>query len=1852
MRDNAPVLNGSSRIGIVNRGEPAVRFIRAVREYNEAHGTSLRTVAFFLDEEADALFVSEADDSLPFSVIPGATQAGSVYLDRAVLIDGLRRAGCDGVWPGWGFVSEDADFARMVAEAGIVFLGPDHEAMALLGDKIAAKDLAERSDVPILPWSKREIGDLEDARAIAEQIGYPVIVKAAHAGGGRGIRFVLTPDQLESQLTSAREETKRITGDEIVFIERLVRTGRHLEVQCICDRHGNVHTFGVRDCSVQRRNQKIIEETPPPGMDTAEIAEIERAAARLMSASGYESAGTVEFLFDMERDEFYFMEVNTRLQVEHPITENLYGIDLVKGQIDVAFGNELRFPEKDPKGVVLEARLNAEDPDRDFTPSPGYVRYFRAPAGPGVRVDSGIAQESTIPSLFDSMVAKVIAHGSDRADAIARLRRALQETRIAIDGGTTNKAFLLSLLAQPEVVKGGVHTKWVEALLQAEEAKTCADAAVALIAAAVEAYNAAEAEDLDLFRRQIATYGHPRSALSSGAREVTFGYDGNAYRFAVRRLGSTLYEIEIDGTSVVAEYVAGAGESRLTYGGQRYAIQTIDRGGALQVEVDGIPCVLEQESGGAVKAPSPAVVLGLAVQEGAEVKKGDRLLSLEAMKMEMIVEAPADGLVKEISVAPGQQVAAGEVLVSLETSKEEGEQAAPAAEPVGFATTDRDREQDWRLTCASLAALFTGYDPGTDPNGEFERLLTLAEDDATSRERLFHVLYDLLETAVTIDSLFSKERINAEQFARLVSWEELAFIYFRYSMHGNETLPAEFVEVLNEALSRYPRGLDPEGSWAAFFRMQRTQHDHDAKLELVRSMIFTLENLPVPQGRHDGLLRLLDELIRLHQIEAPSLADAALHARYHLHERQTLPAVRSRRSERVRTSLRRLLALPAGSEDRQTLEQEVIDSSPSIVYELLAAYREFGGAERRAIPDLIARHFVRDRELGTVRTIDVPGAEVTLVTADGVKTYLLVVDGASGGGDAEDPISALEAAIAKVSSESATAESGAAPTAARPAATRAGSEAIVLYATDEGSTESDDELFARLGSTAVDADWLAVGLYRGLRSYEFRTFHRDDEAAWNEDRRKRSFSPLFYRELRVYRLSNFDTRVVYHSDSVYLVAITARNNPRDERLFALATASEAIPEVDRGGHIERVSEFDEVFMESVFKMRSEQAHRRRRLFWNRIIVHVRALIPLSAAQIKEYGGRIVPRTRELGLEKAVIYTRRKRWSEDVVRELELLFLNISEDQFTLRSRKPSDEPYKPMDRYVSNVVRSRQRKNVYPYEVVKMITYTGYPVSLNVPRGDFEEYDIEVDAAGNQKTVSVKGRPYGRNQSYIVFGVVKNQDPQSGLSYRRALVLSDATKDMGSLAEDECRRVIAAFDLAEAEGIPLEWVPISSGARIDMESGTENLDWTAAVIRRIVQFTQAGGEVNIIVSGINVGAQSYWNAEATMLMHTRGLLIMTDEASMLLTGKKALDFSGSVSAGSNVEIGGVERIMGPNGQSQIRVANLADAYQALFQHYRYAYVAGGANAPKTVTSSDPDDRDVGATPYEDRLGQGFATISDIFSERLNPERKKPFDMRQLMEALVDRDAAHLERWGIMKDAETAITWETRIGGYGAGLIGIESRPLARLGDVPHDGPESWSGGTLFPQSSKKVARALNAWSGRLPAVVLANLSGFDGSPESLRRLQLEYGAEIGRAVVNFEGPIVFVVVARYHGGAYVVFSKTLNPSLTAFALEGSFASVLGGAPAAAVVFPRQVEREATEDARYVEATKRLETDPSFTQRDLDEVYRMVHAEKQTALAQRFDTVHNIERAKQVGSIDEIITIAELRPRVIERIRAR
>ena len=420
------------RIAIVNRGEPARRLITAVRELNAEYARALKTIALYTDPDRRAMFVRDADESYSLGpatyVDPRDGKRKSSYLDYQRLETALRAIRAEAVWVGWGFVAEHAEFADLCARMGVVFIGPSGDVMRALGDKIRSKQAAEAAEVPVAPWSGGPVESLEDAHAQAERLGFPLMVKATAGGGGRGIRKVLAADGVKEAFESARSEALSGFGDDTVFMERMVTGARHVEVQIIADHTGRTWALGVRDCSVQRRNQKVIEESPSPVMTREQEASLCAAAARLGQTVGYVNAGTVEFLYAPESGVFSFMEVNARLQVEHPVTEMITGLDIVKLQLHVAAGGTLDGDPPEAAGHAIEVRLNAEDPGNNFAPAPGAIELFRLPIGSGLRIDTGVEVGDVVPADFDSMIAKFIAHGRTRAEAMARLRRALAES--------------------------------------------------------------------------------------------------------------------------------------------------------------------------------------------------------------------------------------------------------------------------------------------------------------------------------------------------------------------------------------------------------------------------------------------------------------------------------------------------------------------------------------------------------------------------------------------------------------------------------------------------------------------------------------------------------------------------------------------------------------------------------------------------------------------------------------------------------------------------------------------------------------------------------------------------------------------------------------------------------------------------------------------------------------------------------------------------------------------------------------------------------------------------------------------------------------------------------------------------------------------------------------------------------------------------------------------------------------------------------------------------------------------------------------------------------------------------------
>ncbi len=439
------------KVLIANRGEIAVRIIRACREMG------IRTVAIYSEADKDALHVKLADQAICIGPAPSSKS----YLNIKAILEAACLTGADSIHPGFGFLSENANFAKICEEMGIKFIGPNYKLIELLGNKSKAKETMKKAGVPVVPGSEGLINSKKEAVEIAEKIKYPVILKASAGGGGKGIRIAHNKEELEKAYSLVKQEAKISFNDDSIYIEKFVENPRHVEIQVLADEHGNGIHLGERDCSVQRRNQKIIEETPASIVNDETRKKMGEVAVKAVKEIGYTNAGTIEFLVDKNKD-FYFMEMNTRVQVEHPVTEMVTGIDIIKEQIKIASGEKLAIKQKDVKvnGHSMEARINAENPDKNFMPCPGTITGLHIPGGNGVRVDTAIYSGYTIPPTYDSMIAKVIVHGKTREESIAKLKSAVAE--LVVDGITTNADFILKILDNENFKKNNYDTSFIE----------------------------------------------------------------------------------------------------------------------------------------------------------------------------------------------------------------------------------------------------------------------------------------------------------------------------------------------------------------------------------------------------------------------------------------------------------------------------------------------------------------------------------------------------------------------------------------------------------------------------------------------------------------------------------------------------------------------------------------------------------------------------------------------------------------------------------------------------------------------------------------------------------------------------------------------------------------------------------------------------------------------------------------------------------------------------------------------------------------------------------------------------------------------------------------------------------------------------------------------------------------------------------------------------------------------------------------------------------------------------------------------------------------------------------------------
>ncbi|HHX84275.1 MAG TPA: acetyl/propionyl/methylcrotonyl-CoA carboxylase subunit alpha [Actinomycetales bacterium] len=663
---------------VANRGEIACRVIRSLR------AAGIRSVAVYSDADADALHVRMADAAVRLGPAP----ASQSYLDIDKVIEACRRTGAQAVHPGYGFLSENATFARALEEADLIFVGPPATAIETMGDKITAKAAVSERDVPTVPGISRPGLTDDELVAAADEVGFPVLIKPSAGGGGKGMRRVEDASGMRDALASARRESAGAFGDDTLFLERFVDTPRHIEVQVLADRHGNVIHLGERECSLQRRHQKVIEEAPSALLDEATRQRIGTAACDAARSVGYVGAGTVEFIVSAKKpDEFFFMEMNTRLQVEHPVTEMVTGVDLVDWQVRVAAGEELTLRQEDVTltGHAIEARVYAEDPAKGFLPTGGTVLGLEEPSGDGVRVDSGLRVGTVVGSDYDPMLGKVIAHGADRAEALSRLDAALAGTHVL--GLRTNVDFCRFLLARPEVVAGDLDTGLLDRTVDDYVATPAPEGALVAVAmhrteerwARVPASRRGPWDVPNGWRVGGRAEVWTRLDSGPGSDAVTVGLKGTPGDAEVTLTDATIGST--DATHVSARHharVARDGASlRLTIDTTQQRWTVVRSADTFWVAGDGgtwdlrlLPLIDSRihDSGaadGEIRSPMPGSVIAVFAADGDEVTAGQNILAVEAMKMEHSLTAPIDGVVR-LHAATGEQVPADHLLATVE----------------------------------------------------------------------------------------------------------------------------------------------------------------------------------------------------------------------------------------------------------------------------------------------------------------------------------------------------------------------------------------------------------------------------------------------------------------------------------------------------------------------------------------------------------------------------------------------------------------------------------------------------------------------------------------------------------------------------------------------------------------------------------------------------------------------------------------------------------------------------------------------------------------------------------------------------------------------------------------------------------------------------------------------------------------------------------------------------------------------------------------------------------------------------------------------------------------------------------
>ncbi|MGV1010154.1 MAG: carboxyl transferase domain-containing protein [Dermatophilaceae bacterium] len=1782
------------RLAIIDRGEPVVRILAAVAALNRRRDTPVATIVVHDDVRERAWYAREADELVAFPGMPGSLAGAEP--DPAGMVATLQDVGADTVWLGHTPCLDRAALVEALEQAGLAVVGPGSATI-------------------------RALADPQTLAGLAAEIG-----------------LATAPPDLP------REQWRRI------------------EVDVLADSAGTVWAFGQRDTSIHRGDVLVLAESPPPGVSEATAGAMNHAALRLARAAAYRGAGVVQLALSSDGERFWLLGFDTLARPEHALAEENTGASFIGMRLRLATDELLESQPPAANGYAVEARLLAQDPGRGWAPAGGLVELLALPVGTGVRVDASLREGDILDGRREPLVAAVTAWGRDRAEAFDRLRGALDHTILVLEVGTSNRCAMLSLvnrrIEQPDPVDAG----WYDRILTTGELRPAADP-MALVAAAVEAYRSDSTIAKAAFYASAAR-GRPAHPEAVGT-QLQLLYRGVPYRLRVDRTGRRTYRVKGSALVEVAVDRLSEFERRITCNGRKYRVVAVEHGADVRIELDGAGHTVSREDGVVVRTGWPALVSAILVSPDEPVTVGQPVALLESMKLVSTVTAPLDGVVTSVSVSANAQVERGAPLLRIRA----GESAATASAPLSPAAPEAEQDDPVdlaslspvgsaasRADCDGVYSRLSDYLLGFDLDPDAFRTLmrehaALATAYPPEDPQLLACEDRLLDLFADIGALY-RPRVEAEATGEeggAVNTQEYFLAYLQWLDPDQAGLPERYRTRLEHALQRYgvptlrrTQALESAMVWM-FRSFERVPVIAPAVTAILTRRLAHIDAL-APAADTQTLERF-ERLSRAAEGRQQTVADLARDVIFHYFDEPPMQSALEESQQRTREHLAALAA-----DFDPTSRTERIDALVRAPYplrrDLLDAWLAAGPADRAArdgVLEVYARRFYRVRELHDLTMTHVRG--FLLCGADyehdGMPVHLVVAYLPL------DELAALTTAVARALADVPPERE----VVLDIVAWRPGQLLPIEQMADQVAQLVADCRFGRplhrfdltITSTG-DSD--AEG-----HSTQHFTFRSRPDGSFGEELLYRNLHPMLGKRLDLWRLSNFSLERLASPEDVYLFVGVAHDNPRDKRLFALAEVRDLLMVRDERTGEATYPRLGRIGLEALAAMRTALAAYppRERPAANRLVLWVRPTWDIPPSDWPAMAAKYETLARGAGLDKLVLHVHVDvpDGAGGTVSANKVITLDgIGRTGLTIRYGDPGPNAIRPLTRYAQKLITAKRFGAPYPYEIVQMLTPAPGDASP-FPPGDFQELDLDNDG----ETLVPVDRPVASNTAHLVVGLLTTYTDVVPEGMTRVAMLSDPTQGLGNLAEPECRRVNASLKYAARHGIPVEWYAVSSGALIAMDSGTENMDFIALTLRRIIEFTQAGGEVNVIVTGINVGGQPYWNAESTMLMHTRGILVMTPASAMVLTGKQALDFSGAVSADDNFGIGGYDRVMGPNGQAQYWAPSFQDACVLLLSHYDYAYVVPGERFPRRRPTSDPADRDIRASVHDAVPGTWFSTVGEVFDHATNPDRKQPFDMRSVMRAVADTDCHPMERWAHWQDADNSIVWDVAVGGIPVCMIGLGSRNVPRKGFVPADGPPAWTSGTLFPQASRKTARAINATSGNRPLVVMANLSGFDGSPESMRKWQLEYGAEIGRAVTNFRGPIVFVVVSRYHGGAFVVFSKALNESMEIAAVEGSYASVIGGAPAAATVFARDVKLRTEKDPRVQQARAAASAaqgpDAGRLRARVAAISSQVRSEKLGEVADEFDSIHTIERALRTGSVDRIIGADQVRPWVID-----